>query len=46
MCARPSGSGNSFNIDAESFRDKDHAHAILDDAQLIVDKAPTEMEKL
>ena len=34
------------NIYAESFSDKDHSHTILDDAQFIVDKAATEMEKL
>ena len=39
FAARPSGTEDIYKIYAESFRDKNHLQAILDDAQLIVDSA-------
>ena len=44
FAARPSGTEDIYKIYAESFRDKDHLLFILDDAQLIVNKALLEME--
>ena len=39
FAARPSGTEDIYKIYAESFRDKNHLQAVLDDAQLIVDTA-------
>lgn len=39
FAARPSGTEDIYKIYAESFRDEDHLHSLLDEAQTIVDKA-------
>jgi phosphoglucomutase len=39
FAARPSGTENIYKIYAESFRDEEHLHAILREAQAIVDGA-------
>ena len=39
FAARPSGTENIYKIYAESFRSEDHLHAILHEAQAIVDTA-------
>ncbi len=39
FAARPSGTEDIYKIYAESFRDEDHLHNLLDEAQTIVDKA-------
>ena len=39
FAARPSGTENIYKIYAESFKDEDHLHQLLDEAQKIVDSA-------